>query len=671
MLEIRDKNASTPEARKQDISSWQEASITRLNSKAKKRFSKNKSAVIAYFTGDKPIREIATEYNLSTEQLLKMATNCLKQHEDGSPWGYRALLPGIVVKDYSSNSALEQSQAGDVIDVNTSSNRELQNRERSSHDDDNLEDTAKRPVVIIAPSDPVEDTLEEVPFTGLVENNTIDHGQDQGTESASIPDAELGTSLAETEVPVPASDDVSNEAETPGAETTETVTAPEALLPETDIAANEADVLTPETDAIHNETLPENVEAEHLSPALEDRSTADESSLSNTDTFVEEGFSSPQAELVPSGSQEVLPPDDVPAESVPVEDQEKHPDENVEALDIQAVAIISDDQVQPLPRAKITAPLLYEEDTVSSPIDVYPLPKYAKHTTRTTTAHMAQRRRFVHKRWQRDLQDKTKRQRLYRTVSIAMVSVILLSLLLPIGVGLAAYNVYNNVHGLAIDGVNHLMTVKALLPTSKNDIMSVLNASKLQEAQGQLKDAETDFIQLQQLANRPDIQSIIEQVAPQYAGDLSMAKHLLQVALDVSRMGQELTGVGVIAANVVHSSPLATNATKPLISVSDVSDIKAAITHALYYMDDIQQNMSQVQLKNLPLINVKEKAQLSAVLTQLPSIRNLIVQNQNMVDLVTWLLGVGQPRRFLIQTMDTGEIAFWRRLYRAIRCPEY
>ncbi len=66
-------------------------------------------------------------------------------------------------------------------------------------------------------------------------------------------------------------------------------------------------------------------------------------------------------------------------------------------------------------------------------------------TTRTTTAHMAQRRRFVHKRWLRDSQDKTKRHRIYRTVSIAMVSVILLSLLLPIGVGLAAYNVYNNV----------------------------------------------------------------------------------------------------------------------------------------------------------------------------------------------------------------------------------
>ncbi len=51
-----------------------------------------------------------------------------------------------------------------------------------------------------------------------------------------------------------------------------------------------------------------------------------------------------------------------------------------------------------------------------------------------------------------------------------------------------------------------------------------------------------------------------------------------------------------------------------------------------------------------------KKLSLPASWTQLPSIRNLIMQNQNMVDLVTWLLGVGQPRRFLVQTMDTGEM---------------
>jgi hypothetical protein len=645
LLEIRDKNASAPEARKQDISSWQEASITRLNSKAKKRFSKNKSAVIAYFTGDKSIREIATEYNLSAEQLLKMVTNCLKHHEDGSLWGYRALLPGILVKDYSSNSATGQSEATEVTNDNTPSSQESQNQKQVSDDgddDDNLDATAKRPIATIAPSHAVEASLEDAPFVGSIETNSIDHLQDQQATSAPISGAELATSIDEIELPVAETAAVSGEAE--------------VLAAETAVTSNESEVFTTETDTTTNEMTLENIEAEPLPLELGDQITSDEPYQEEIASSLEESVTSQQEELLSSASQEVLMPEDISAEPVAIEEQNNQTAENIEEIGIQAVAIISDNQVQPLQRAKVTVPLLYEETTISSPIDIYLLPKYAKPATRTTTAHIAQRRRFVRKRWLRDAQDKTKRQRVYRTISIAMVSVILLSLLLPIGVGLAAYNVYNNVHGLAVDGVNHLITVKALIPTSKNDIMSALNASKLQEAQGQLKDAEADFIQLQQLVNRPDIQSIMQQVAPQYAGDLSMAKHLLQVALDVSRMGQELTGVGVIAANVVHSSPLATNATKPLISVADVSDIKATITHALYYMDDIQQNMSQVQLSSLSIISAKQKAQLTGVMAQLPSIRNLIMQNQNMVDLVTWLLGVGQPRRFLVQTMDTGEL---------------
>src|ERR1019366_3567759 len=345
-------------------------------------------------------------------------------------------------------------------------------------------------------------------------------------------------------------------------------------------------------------------------------------------------------------------PDAFPAEQKQEVVLEEEPNSNDT---VTSVVISEDTHFQPLAGTTFAMPIVIEESVNTSPIDIYLLPQYVKHPTHTTTAHMAQRRRVVHKRWVRDSQDKTKRQRFYRTVSIVMVSVILLSFLLPLGVGLAAYNVYNNVSGLAHDGINHLMTVKDLLPTSKNAITSVLNASKLQQAQTQLKDAETDFVQLQQLADRPDIQSIIQQVAPQYSDKLAMAQHLLQVALDVSRMGQELAGVGVIAANIVHSAPLASSNAKPLISTADVSNIKAAITHALYYIDDIQQNMSQVQLKDLP-VSAKEQAQLSSVLAQLPSIRNLIVQNQSMVDLVAWLLGVGQSRRFLVQTMDTGEL---------------
>ncbi|MDQ2886702.1 MAG: hypothetical protein M3Y39_11530, partial [Chloroflexota bacterium] len=113
MLEVREKNALTTGVRKQDISSWQDVDITKLNTKAKKRFIKYRSAVVAFFTTDKPVEEITTRYRLSSSQFQKMTDDCLKQHMDGTPWGFRALLPGVQVKDYAPQPDAEDSVSVD------------------------------------------------------------------------------------------------------------------------------------------------------------------------------------------------------------------------------------------------------------------------------------------------------------------------------------------------------------------------------------------------------------------------------------------------------------------------------------------------------------------------------------------------------------------------------
>ncbi|MBV9709695.1 MAG: DUF4012 domain-containing protein [Ktedonobacteraceae bacterium] len=691
MLEIRDKSASTPEARKQDISSWKEATLTRLNSKAKKRYSKNKSAIVAYFTGDKPIEEIAKRYNLSTGQLLKMVENSLKQHEDGSPWGYRALIPGVLVKDHSSSSAPEQPETQDTTINDAPSTPEPEKQEPTSADEENLEPTTKRLASITTPTDATEETpVEVVPAqpANSDETDTVDRLQNSHTESSPLPvstTSEVVSSedtIENTDTEIPEQSD-ETQAESPTISTSPNDTADTTLAAsspsdDTDSKApaseSEVPLDTPEASVTESRVIPHTPEIPTESAVTPDNPEVPEADADATtheptspgpqNLPLEETVLAEPATIEEQNLEHASEPEDTPT---PIEAQEPGTslDEQAQATileekpdvesEITAVAIIDDIQVQLSQSARVTIPLVSEELTISSPINIYILPKSGQSSKHTTASHIAQRHRFVRKRWLRNAHSKTKRHRVYRTISVAMVVVILLSLLLPLGVGLAAYNAYNNLNTTAHDGINHLMTVKALLPTSKNDIMSALNAGKLQQAQGQLKAAETDFLQLQQLADRPDIQSIIQQVAPQYTGKLTMAKHLIQVALDVSRMGQELSGVGVVAADIVHSSPLAANSAKPLISMTDVSNIKAAITHSLYYMDDIQQNMSQVQLKDLP-VSAKQKAQLSSVLAQLPSIRDLIVQNQNMVDLVTWLLGVGQPRRFLVQTMDTGEL---------------
>ncbi|MFL5625036.1 MAG: DUF4012 domain-containing protein, partial [Ktedonobacteraceae bacterium] len=300
--------------------------------------------------------------------------------------------------------------------------------------------------------------------------------------------------------------------------------------------------------------------------------------------------------------------------------------------------------------AKVTRPMR------ALAVNVAPLviPMPAQIRTYTIPKRAAQRR-LVHRRWQRDIQGQSKNKRVVRIVSVAAVVAILLFVLVPVGAGMAAYGAYNNISSIAHDGVDHLLKVKGLLNFSKTDYTSALDAEKLQQAQIEFRAAQSDFTQLQELVNRPDVQGAITQFAPQYSNKLVMAQSLIQVAMDVSRMGDELSAIGLIGADIIHGSPLASGSTKPLLSTADVQAIEGSMVHALYYISDIRAQMNNVSIKDLP-ISQEQKNQIASLMPLLPQAQDMIVQAQGLVGLVTWLLGVGHPRRFLIQTMDRAEL---------------
>ncbi|MFL5658744.1 MAG: DUF4012 domain-containing protein, partial [Ktedonobacteraceae bacterium] len=304
--------------------------------------------------------------------------------------------------------------------------------------------------------------------------------------------------------------------------------------------------------------------------------------------------------------------------------------------------------------SKATVPLAIEVSDVSNATGLAPLV-----LPFPTVEYIATKRPFqrssVHKRWQRGIQGQQKHKRTLRIASLAIVAALFLFVLLPAGAGVAAYSAYNSINATAHDGINHLLKVKSILNISKSDPTAALNATKLQQAQVEFEGAKEDFVQLQQLVDRPAIQGVITQFAPQYGSKLGEVQSLVQVALDVSRMGDELSGVALIGANIIHGSPLATGSTKPLISVADINAIEGSMVHALYYINDIRLQMRHVSVKDLPISNA-QKAQLTSLLPLLPQAQDMIVQAQGLVGLVAWLLGVGQPRRFLIQTMDSAEL---------------
>ena len=262
--------------------------------------------------------------------------------------------------------------------------------------------------------------------------------------------------------------------------------------------------------------------------------------------------------------------------------------------------------------------------------------------------------RSIRRRWARGVERARKRSA-HRIISAVVIAIIFLSLLIPVGAGIAAYSAYTSIKSIAMDGVNHLMNVKTLLPVSKSDPTAVLNPKNLQQANVEFTQAQSDFLQLQQLVDRQDVQSLIQQFAPQYSSKLGMAQNLLQVGIDVTRMGSELINVAMLGANILHGSPLSSGSTKPLITVNDISNIEGTLLHALYYIQDIKAQMSQVVLNQLPL-SLSQQKLITSAMTLLPKAQNYIEQGQGVIGIVSWLLGVGQARRFLIQTMDRAEL---------------
>ena len=137
------------------------------------------------------------------------------------------------------------------------------------------------------------------------------------------------------------------------------------------------------------------------------------------------------------------------------------------------------------------------------------LPLYGKSRKRINIKKVAQTRRSIRKRWIHEVQSRRKQRRFRSIVATTVVASLMFVIFLPLGTGLAAYSTYNSIRNVALDGVNHLLAVKTLLPISKSDPTAALDANKLQQAQLEFSSAESDFVQLQQLVNRSDVQSAI------------------------------------------------------------------------------------------------------------------------------------------------------------------
>lgn len=632
-----------------DITSWGEVDISKLNSREKKYYSKRKSAVHDYFTSQQHINEIANRHHMSPKTLKKLLKRCLMRHEDGMLWGYRALLPGVTVIDHTPASIPEvttdetpaeedgpestnaaEHTTDPHLDIAQSLSAISSSPATSSDQEDTSLESEDSVALFLASTDDPNGHYNEAKGDEIKDNNDEDTAEHEAVKM----------SLASAKSPV-----------TP---------IPSTLLDEDKLPAEE---IPAEIEINDVPAEDEPGEDAGTSPAIDlDQEQPGEAREEDfNDSSIEEPIENvPAVEAQSAAPVEEESGENIEAQSVPsAEDEtgedvgatfEVAPDENAAAqpvaLDGNAVGL-DQNSVQPVAQYRA---LIEHMPPLAPALPYRPTSLYRAPAHKVVYAN-----RMVRKHWVRSVQNQRKRRRAYRIISAAVVVAMLSVILIPVGSGLAAYSAYTHIRGVTLDGVNNLLAVKNLIPVSKSDPTAALNADKLHQAQNDLNQAESDFIQLQQLVNRPDIASAIQQFAPEYSDKLGMARNLVQVGLDVSRMGNELIGVALLGAGILHGSPLSSGSNKPLLTAADVSNAEGAMVHAQYYINDIQTQMSQVSINDLP-ISAKQKTELASVLTLLPKAQSLITQVQGVTGIVSWLLGIGHQRRFLVQTLDNAEL---------------
>lgn len=247
----------------------------------------------------------------------------------------------------------------------------------------------------------------------------------------------------------------------------------------------------------------------------------------------------------------------------------------------------------------------------------------------------------------------------YRNISLILLILVLLGLTVPllmgIGYGISTYNAYLALRTHASSGVHHLLDVKDLF-TGPNAHKTTVS-EKLQQAKSDFSAAQSDFQQVELLMAHTSAISLLTIYLPQY-------RSLVTTASAASRMGDDIAQIGVlVSADAITltprlQGPLLSDAKTPLITPTDLTRIGTTITAVLPLLDDMQRQIPLLSLNALPasFISATQKAEIEQFLPLLPQVRAMLAQGQNMLSIVGWLLGVGSPRNFLVQTMDRAEL---------------
>ncbi|HEV2661661.1 MAG TPA: DUF4012 domain-containing protein, partial [Ktedonobacteraceae bacterium] len=246
----------------------------------------------------------------------------------------------------------------------------------------------------------------------------------------------------------------------------------------------------------------------------------------------------------------------------------------------------------------------------------------------------------------------------YWILSVALLLLLLLSIATPLIVVASyaanAYATYNLLRAHAYGGVEHLLTVKTIFAGASSHPTGLLDVGKLTRAQEQFTAAHDDFKQVQTLIDTTPLIHTITQYLPQYRSQVVSARAASQVGIDATLVGQQLISTA-LTLSPRFKGPLLGVSHAPLITSADLTLVGRTIDAILPYLSDIQVQSQSISLSALP-VSENQRTQIQSLFQMLPQVETLLQRGRDLLAPANWLLGVGQPRVFLVQTMDRAEL---------------
>lgn len=184
--------------------------------------------------------------------------------------------------------------------------------------------------------------------------------------------------------------------------------------------------------------------------------------------------------------------------------------------------------------------------------------------------------------------------------------------------------------------------------------LSIPDSAHLDTALREFRMAKAEFQALADQLDFPNPTLSIAAQFPSMRAKIVTVRQLVYVGDDASTIGVALTSAVIPLLSRLHDGALSTSG-MPLVSPAEANQLRASVMTSISLLDDIQHRVGEIQPSDMP-VSACQRAEFLSLTAKLGEYRGVLAQAPALFDLGTWALGVDQPRSFLIQTMDRGEL---------------